>query len=105
MWARADSGASMMRVAIATGLMAATLFVCGCGCGDRAAIRQLQLTEMFGSNSGPWGPIEVDLSQLPPGAVKKRVEKEGTCGAPITELQIFPNHPIKVVIMPKSPPK
>jgi hypothetical protein len=89
-----------MRAVMFVGLLTVSVFVSGCGCGDRAAIRQVQLTELYGSNSGPWGPIEVDLSQLPADAVLSRVEKNGSCGAPITEIRIQPNQPFKVVIVP-----
>jgi hypothetical protein len=77
----------------------------GCGCGDRWGSREIRLTEMRGTSSGPWGPIEVDTSQLPHDAVLKRMEKENSCGEPITELQIFPNQPIKIVIVPTTQPR
>jgi hypothetical protein len=45
------------------------------------------------------------MSQLPPDAKLKRVEKQGSCGSPIVELQIFANRPIKIVIVPTTQPK
>ncbi|HVT89358.1 MAG TPA: hypothetical protein VHD56_10935 [Tepidisphaeraceae bacterium] len=91
-----------MQVVKWIGLCTVLIFLSGCSCGDVAGSREMRLTELRGTNSGPWGPIEVDTSQLPADMVLKRVEKKGTCGTSITELQIFPNRPIKVVIMPST---
>ncbi|WP_165233078.1 hypothetical protein [Aquisphaera insulae] len=87
------------------GVLTSFLFLSGCGCGDQAANRQLQLTETIGYNPGQWGPIEVDLSQLPSDAVESRVEKKDSCGSPITELRIFTKQPVKIVIVPIDRPK
>ena len=77
----------------------------GCGCGDTVAARKLVLTEHRGVSSGDdWGPFIIDTSQLPPDAISKRVEKKDVCGGPITELLIFPNRPIKIVLMPTAQP-
>ena len=56
---------------VAGGFLLVTLAV-GCGCGDRAAYRSITITEMRGVDSGAWGPIEVDTSQVPGiGAVSR----------------------------------
>jgi hypothetical protein len=94
-----------MRTITWIGLLPLLASLAGCGCGDRWGSRELRLMEMRGTGSGPWGPIEVDMSQLPPDATLKRVEKQGSCGSPIVELQIFANRPIKIVIVPTTQPK
>lgn len=48
--------------------------------------------------------MAVDVSQLPLGAIDKRVERKDACGNPITELTISSNCPIKVVLVPLTRP-
>lgn len=96
----------MIRLGLIIPLTALTLGICGCGCGDRAASRQLTIVEVGGVSSGEWGPMVVDTSQLPPGSVRSRSEndKSSGCYSPKSILQIFPNCPIKVLIVPATQP-
>src|SRR5947207_3254326 len=89
-------------ITVAVGFLLATLAV-GCGCGDRAAYRSITITEMRGVGSGAWGPIEVDTSQLA-GIERGRVEHADGCGNPSSELRLFPNRPIKIMIVPATQP-
>jgi hypothetical protein len=77
--------------------------VSGCGCGDLVASRSITITEMRGVDSGAWGSIEVDTSQLP-GVERGRSERADGCGNPISELRLFPNRPIKIMIVPGTQP-
>ncbi|MDB5325735.1 MAG: hypothetical protein JWM57_1304 [Phycisphaerales bacterium] len=87
---------------LAIGFLLVTLAI-GCGCGDRAAYRSITITEMRGVDSGAWGPIEVDTSQLP-GIERGRAEHADGCGNPISELRLFSNRPIKIMIVPATQP-
>ena len=94
----------MKAVGSAVTLALCLFMVGGCGCGDRVAIRSITITEGLGGNSGAWGPVEVDTSQLPPDSVEHRVDRIDECGNPVSELRIFPNRPIKIMIVPATGP-
>ncbi|MCC6126258.1 MAG: hypothetical protein IT426_14970 [Pirellulales bacterium] len=69
------------------------------GClGDRAADRTLEIHQIQ-STSTYDGPFEIDVSQLPPGAVKTKVNSGGA-GTPVTSLTIDQECSFRVVLVP-----
>ena len=87
----------MTRTAIWLATVAVALLVGGC-LGDRAADRTLTIYQM--QSTGTYtGQFQIDMSQLPPGAVKTRVDSGGQ-GFPVTTLTIDQRYAVKVVLVP-----
>jgi hypothetical protein len=87
----------MVRYPACFAVAAIALSMGGCF-GDRAADRtltiyQLQSTETY------VGQFQIDTSQLPPGAVKTRIDSAGQ-GGPLTSLTIDQRYPVRVVLVP-----
>lgn len=87
---------------IVVGIFVAAITV---GCVDPITVRRLELTEARGVDSGTWGPIELDTSQLPQDAVSDYKEQTDGLNNWVTTVRIFPNRPIKIVIMPATQPQ
>ena len=88
----------------ATSITSVGLITVVLGCGDPIPQRQITITEDQGMNSGPWGPVPVDASRLPPGSVQGRVDGIDGDGNPVSTLKIFPNVPVKILIVPATQP-
>jgi hypothetical protein len=74
------------------------------GClGDRAADRTLTIYQMQSTNTYH-GQFQIDVSQLPPDAIKTRVDTD-TQGVPVTSLTIDQRYPIRVVLVPATEDK
>jgi ankyrin repeat protein len=84
-------------------LFVGVFFLAGCGCDDTVARRELDLNAIEGA-PGQSVPIAIDTSQLPQAKIDNRVERKDGCGNPITELTIFSNVSIKVVLVPVTQP-
>jgi hypothetical protein len=67
------------------------------GC-SRAADRTLTIRQ-FQSADTYAGQFKIDVSQLPPGAIKERADS-GSEGAPVTSITIDIKYPIRVVLVP-----
>ena len=90
-------------------MLSAISFVGGCGCGDRVAVRQLQITQLSGysaeSPTGtPWPSFDVDTSQIPPADIERVVERRDGCGNPTTEIKLSSNSRLKIIIVPIDHP-
>jgi hypothetical protein len=92
----------MMRTLICLAIAILALFLGGCGLGDRAADRTLQIHQIQTTDTY-LGRFEIDTSQLPAGAIKTQVESGGD-GCPVTILTINQDCPIKVVLVPITKP-
>jgi len=96
-----------MRHALAY-LVTAVIALSMAGCiGDRAADRTLTIYQMESTDTYT-GQFQIDTSQLPPDAIKARVDS-GREGVPVTKLIIDQRYPIRVVLVPatddKPPPQ
>jgi hypothetical protein len=79
----------------------------GC-CGEKQYTRELVIVDHRGDEMGRGysNQIEVDTSQLGEGVVESTKEQNATwwCYQPKTVIHISPKVPIKVLIVPASPP-
>jgi hypothetical protein len=91
----------MTRAAICLVTIVLALSASSC-IGDRAADRTLRIYQM--QSTGTYsGQFQVDTSQLPPDAIKTRVD-DGSQGSPVTTLTIDYRYPIRVVLVPAKQP-
>lgn len=91
----------MTRVTICLATIVVALSTGGC-LGDRAADRSLTIYQM--QSTGTYnGQFQIDASQLPPDAIKTRVDRGGQ-GTPVTTLTIDQRYPIRVVLVPVKQP-
>ncbi len=80
-------------------LSAALVVLSLAGClGDRAADRTLEIHQLQSTTTYP-GPFEIDLSQLPKGAVESN-QTSGGSGTPVTSVTINQECPIRIVLVP-----
>ena len=80
-------------------LLAVTLPLPGCGCGDRPAYRSLELWQYRGDQA--WAGYLIEVS---PALVAERTDRKDDCGNPITEIKLEANKPVKVMIVPATQP-
>jgi len=91
----------MARTPICLATLVVALSAGGC-LGDRAADRTLTIYQMQSTDTYI-GQFQIDASQLPPGAIKTRVDT-GSQGVPVTSLTIDQRYPIRVVLVPAKQP-
>lgn len=89
----------MARTGICLASAAVALSMAGC-IGDRAADRTLTIHQMQSTDTYS-GQFQIDASQLPPGAIKTRVDT-GSQGVPVTTLTIDQRYPIRIVLVPAT---
>jgi hypothetical protein len=70
------------------------------GSCSRAADRTLTIFQ-FQSTDTYTGQFKIDTSQLPPAAIKERVDS-GSEGVPVTKLTIDMKYPIRVALVPEE---
>jgi hypothetical protein len=87
----------MLRIFLLLAAAVVALSLSGCF-GDRAADRKLEIYQIQ-STTTYTGPFEIDLSQLPHGAVKSN-ETTGGSGTPVTSITIDQECPFRVVFVP-----
>ena len=80
----------------------AFVFLVGGCLGDRAADRTLTIHQLQ-STATYQGQFQIDTSQLPPGAITRRIDKGGQ-GVPVTVLTIDQRYPIRIVLVPVKQP-
>jgi hypothetical protein len=85
---------SFVGVVLCTGLLTGCL-------GDLAATRTLRIHQLQ-STSDKQASFVVDTSQLPPGAVKRYVQKNGDTD-PITDIDLDMSQ-VKIMIVPATRP-
>jgi hypothetical protein len=83
-------------------VLCSLVWIAGCGCGDRAASRQVKIVELYGYKFGANVPFEVDTSMLDPSIQTKRLEQTDSCGAPISTVEFTSDRPIKILIVPAA---
>ena len=93
---------SMARTPICIATIVVALCTGGC-LGDRAADRTFRIYQLQSADTYI-GQFQIDASQLPPGAVKTRVDSGGQ-GVPVTSLTIDQRYPIRVVLVPATDDK
>ena len=85
-------------ICLATAAIAVSMVVAlsmgGC---SRAADRTLKIYQLQ-SDDTYIGQFHIDVSQLPPGAIKERVDSGGK-GLPVTSLTIDMKYPIRILLV------
>ena len=73
------------------------------GCVDPVATRKLNIVEVRGVDSGTWAALELDTSAVPSASVQRRERTDGV-GQPISEVRLFANQPVKLLLVPATQP-
>jgi len=83
-------------------LFALVIVLAGCD-HNLSTKRYLNITEVCGVSSGPWGPLELDTSQVPSASVIRTEEKD-IYGDPVTTIRLMANRPVKLFLAPATQP-